>query len=75
MSDFPERAGLLAPGSMYESKTRVRFDAPRDLEAVQEDLEAQARALETDRRTLGRSEPALCPLQLTRGCGCAGRES
>ncbi|MDG6078678.1 FtsX-like permease family protein, partial [Erythrobacter litoralis] len=40
-SDFPERAGLLAPGSMYESKTRVRFDAPRDLEAVQEDLEAR----------------------------------
>jgi len=40
-SDFPERAGLLAPGSMYESKTRVRFDTPRDLEAVQEDLETR----------------------------------
>ena len=25
--DLPQRAGLIAPGSMYESKTRVRFDS------------------------------------------------
>ncbi|HBC15665.1 MAG TPA: ABC transporter permease, partial [Erythrobacter sp.] len=37
--DLPMRAGLIAPGSMYQSKTRVRFDQGRDLEAVEEQLE------------------------------------
>ena len=39
--DLPQRAGLLAPGAMYQSKTRVALSAPRDLEAVEEDLEAR----------------------------------
>ena len=37
--DLPERAGLLAPGAMYQSKTRVALASPGDLEAIQEDLE------------------------------------
>ncbi len=36
--DLPQRAGLIAPGSMYESKTRVRFDSTRDPEDVSEAL-------------------------------------
>lgn len=39
--DLPRRAGLLAPGAMYQTKTRVRLDAPRDLEQTQEALEAR----------------------------------
>ena len=39
--DLPARAGLLAPGSMYQSKTRVALSAPRDLEQVEEDLKAR----------------------------------
>ncbi len=38
-ADMPGRAGLLAPGSMYQTKTRVAFDSPRDGEAVEEELE------------------------------------
>lgn len=37
--DLPGRAGLLAPGAMYQSKTRVALDTPRDLEQVQTSLE------------------------------------
>ncbi len=37
--DLPQRAGLIAPGSMFESKTRVRFDTPQDAEDVREDIE------------------------------------
>ncbi|MBA4764809.1 MAG: FtsX-like permease family protein [Erythrobacter sp.] len=36
----PQRAGLLAPGAMYQSKTRVALSSPADLEQVEEDLEA-----------------------------------
>ncbi|MBX7527361.1 ABC transporter permease [Qipengyuania vesicularis] len=39
--DVPERAGLLAPGAMYQSKTRVALDTPRNLESIEEDLEAR----------------------------------
>ncbi len=31
---LPVRAGLIAPGSMYQSKTRVRFSTNRDAEAA-----------------------------------------
>ena len=37
--DLPGRAGLLAPGAMYQSKTRVALSTPRSLEAIEEDLE------------------------------------
>lgn len=36
--DLPERGGLLAPGAMYRSKTRIAFSAPRDPEAEVERL-------------------------------------
>ncbi|MBX7533291.1 FtsX-like permease family protein [Qipengyuania sp. 1XM1-15A] len=37
--DLPKRAGLLAPGAMYQSKTRVALSTPRNLEEIEEDLE------------------------------------
>ncbi|WP_369027086.1 ABC transporter permease [Qipengyuania sp. RANM35] len=36
--DLPMRAGLIAPGSMYQSKTRVRFAGSQAPEDVAEDL-------------------------------------
>ncbi|MEZ5681860.1 MAG: FtsX-like permease family protein [Erythrobacter sp.] len=39
--DLPQRAGLIAPGSMYQSKTRVRFDETRAPEDVAEKLKAR----------------------------------
>ena len=39
--DLPQRAGLLAPGAMYQSKTRVALSTSGDLEAIEEDLEAR----------------------------------
>ena len=39
--DVPQRAGLLAPGAMYQSKTRVALSSPADLEQVEEGLEAR----------------------------------
>ncbi len=55
--DLPQRAGLIAPGSMYESKTRVRFDTPRDLEAVQDDIEARFPGAGFDIDTAERAAP------------------
>jgi putative ABC transport system permease protein len=37
-SDLPQRAGLLAPGAMYRSKTRVAFAGPQNPEAAVERL-------------------------------------
>ncbi|MFK4002752.1 ABC transporter permease [Qipengyuania sp. NPDC077563] len=37
--DLPRRAGLLEPGSMYQSKTRLALAETRDLEAIEQDLE------------------------------------
>ena len=39
--DLPARAGLLAPGAMYQSKTRVALTSPRDLEQVEDELKAR----------------------------------
>ncbi|MBY6217194.1 ABC transporter permease [Qipengyuania aquimaris] len=39
--DLPQRAGLLAPGAMYQSKTRVALSSPGNLEQIEEDLEAR----------------------------------
>ncbi|MXO96182.1 FtsX-like permease family protein [Erythrobacter aquimaris] len=55
--DVPERAGLLAPGAMYQSKTRVAFDTSRDLESVEEDLEARFPEAGLDIDTADRAAP------------------
>ncbi len=39
--DVPARAGLIAPGSMYESKYRIAFDRARDGDAVSKEIEAK----------------------------------
>ena len=52
--DLPMRAGLIAPGSI-PSKTRVRFDQGRDLEAVEEQLEAPEAGFDID--TADRAAP------------------
>lgn len=39
--ELPAEAGLLAPGSMYQSKTRVAFAEPRPPEKVEKELEAR----------------------------------
>ena len=55
--DVPQRAGLLAPGAMYQSKTRVAFDTPRDLEAAEEDLEERFPEAGFDIDTAERAAP------------------
>jgi putative ABC transport system permease protein len=56
--DMPERAGLTAPGSMYQSKYRVAFDNEgRDPSSVQEELEEQFPASGFDFRTRDRASP------------------
>ncbi|MEC7420954.1 MAG: FtsX-like permease family protein [Pseudomonadota bacterium] len=55
--DLPMRAGLIAPGSMYQSKTRVRFDQERDLEAVEEQLEDRFPEASFDIDTADRAAP------------------
>ena len=56
--DLPDRAGLTAPGSMYESKYRVAFaDAGRDPAVIQESLEEQFPNAGFDYRTRDRASP------------------
>ena len=55
--DLPARAGLIAPGSMYESKTRVAFPSDRDPDAVREDLETRFPASGFDFRDRDRASP------------------
>ncbi|MCA0902704.1 ABC transporter permease [Qipengyuania aquimaris] len=55
--DVPQRAGLLAPGAMYQSKTRVAFDTPRDLEAAEENLEERFPEAGFDIDTAERAAP------------------
>ncbi len=55
--DFPARAGLTAPGAMYQSKTRVRFDGNPDLEGVQAALEKRFPDAGFDIRTRDRASP------------------
>lgn len=56
-SAFPAAAGLTAPGAMYRARYRVAFDAPRDGEAVQEDIEARFPAAGFEFRTADRASP------------------
>ncbi len=55
--DLPVRADLIAPGSMYQSKTRVRFDMARDPETVGEELEARFADAGFDIDTADRAAP------------------
>lgn len=55
--DLPARAGLLAPGSMYQSKTRVAFDAPRDLQDAEESLKSRFPESGFDIDTADRAAP------------------
>jgi len=54
---LPEEAGLVAPGSMYQSKTRVLFDGAADPETVEEAIEAQFPGRGYDIRTRDRASP------------------
>ncbi|WPZ02740.1 FtsX-like permease family protein [Blastomonas marina] len=54
---FPEAAGLAAPGSFYQSKTRIAFDGPRDLDATVEDLETRFPTAGFDFDTSERASP------------------
>ena len=55
--DVPQRAGLLAPGSMYQSKYRVAFDRFRDPSVVQDRLAEQFPNAGFDFRTRDRASP------------------
>ena len=53
----PARAGLTAPGALYETKTRLRFDRPRNPEDVQEQIETRFPNAGLDFRTSDRASP------------------
>ena len=55
--DLPARAGLLAPGSMYQSKTRVAFNTARDLEDTEESLKSRFPESGFDIDTADRAAP------------------
>lgn len=54
---LPHRAGLIAPGAMYQSKYRVAFAPDRDPEAVEEALEERFPEAGFDFRTRDRASP------------------
>ena len=55
--DLPARAGLTAPGALYETKTRVRFAGNADPEAVEEALVERFPEAGFDIRTRDRASP------------------
>lgn len=55
--DLPQRAGLLAPGAMYQSKTRVALAGSGDLEAIGEMLENRFPDAGFDIDTAARAAP------------------
>lgn len=55
--DVPARAGLTAPGAMYETKTRLRFDGNYDPETVEEAVEEAFPEAGLDTRTRDRASP------------------
>lgn len=55
--DLPRRAGLIAPGAMYQSKHRVAFTPDRDPEGVQEELTARFPEAGFDFRSRDRASP------------------
>jgi putative ABC transport system permease protein len=54
---LPGEAGLTAPGAMFESKTRVRFDGDADPAEVEEALTAAFPEAGLDTRTRDRASP------------------
>ncbi|OYX65323.1 MAG: ABC transporter permease [Sphingomonadales bacterium 32-64-17] len=55
--DLPEAAGLVAPGSMYQSKTRVAFNSPYDGEGVEAAIAQEFPGRGYDFRTADRASP------------------
>ena len=55
--EFPGKAGLTAPGAMYQSKTRVRFDGNSDPDSVEAALEQRFPDAGFDIRTRDRASP------------------
>jgi len=55
--EFPATAGLTAPGAMYQSKTRVRFERDADPEEVEEALAGAFPGAGYDIRTRDRASP------------------
>ncbi|OBX20777.1 ABC transporter permease [Erythrobacter sp. QSSC1-22B] len=55
--DLPVRAGLIAPGSMYQTKTRVAFAGAQDAEEVRDTLEDRFPEAGFDFRTADRASP------------------
>jgi putative ABC transport system permease protein len=55
--DLPGKAGLTAPGAMYQSKTRVRFEGNADPDAVEAALEKRFPDAGFDVRTRDRASP------------------
>ncbi|MEP5725612.1 MAG: FtsX-like permease family protein, partial [Erythrobacter sp.] len=56
--DVPQEAGLIAPGSLYQSKTRVAFNDPeRDIEVVEEELTQAFPSAGFDFRDRDRASP------------------
>jgi len=56
-TDLPARAGLLAPGSMYRSKTRILLAQPRDVLAVADAIKARFPAAGFDIKTRDKAAP------------------
>ena len=55
--ELPEVAGLTAPGALYETKTRIRFDGSYDPEEVADALRAEFPGVSFDIRTSDRASP------------------
>ncbi|GAA0285350.1 ABC transporter permease [Alteraurantiacibacter aestuarii] len=55
--DVPEQAGLTAPGAMYETKTRLRFDGNYDPASVEEAVAQAFPEAGLDTRTRDRASP------------------
>ncbi|WP_340587048.1 ABC transporter permease [Erythrobacter alti] len=56
-ASFPEAAGLTAPGSMYESKTRLAFNGNYDPEELEEALKDAFPGVPYDTRSAERASP------------------
>jgi len=55
--ELPQAAGLVAPGSLYETKTRLRFSGDADPAAVEEALLERFPTAGLDTRTRDRASP------------------
>jgi len=55
--DLPGRAGLTAPGALYQTKTRLRFSGNDDPEAVEKAIEQRFPDAGLDIRTRNRASP------------------